>query len=114
GVHIGTVIHLPLYAASQFAAVNNAIGAGPRPKGPTVTLHVVGIEATEIEFPSGSTPTYLLYATQAFARTVIPRTAITYDYFVRLRDGAAGIPRFASAVSNLTLGTGGYSSEDAF
>src|SRR6202034_1884637 len=114
GVHIGTVIHLPLYAASQFAAVNNAIGAGPNPKGPTVTLHVVGIEASEIEFPSGEPPTYLLYATPAFAREVIPRTAYTYDYFVRLRGGAGDIPRFSAAVGQLNLGTGGYSSEDAF
>jgi len=114
GVRLGTVIHIPLYAASQFAAVNNAIGAGPPPRGPTVALHVVGIEATEFEFPSGSAPTYLLYATQAFARTVIPRTAVTYDYFVRLRHGAADIPRFASAARTLNVGTGGYSSEDAF
>ena len=108
------MIHLPLYAASQFAAVNNAIGAGPNPKGPTVTLHVVGIEASEIEFPSGEPPTYLLYATPAFAREVIPRTAYTYDYFVRLRGGAGDIPRFSAAVGQLNLGTGGYSSEDAF
>lgn len=114
GVHPGTVIRLPLFAASQFNAVNNAIGAGPSPKGPTVTLQVVGIEATEIEFPSGSTPTYLLYGTPALARTVFPKTAVTYDYFVRVRHGAAGIPRFASGVSTLNLGTGGYSSEDSF
>jgi hypothetical protein len=114
GVHLGTVIHVPLFATSQFAAVNNAIGAGPAPTGPTVALHVVGIESTEIEFPSGETPTYLLYASQAFARTVIPRTAVSYDYFVRLRHGAAGIPQFATAAGTLNLGTGGYSSEDAF
>jgi putative ABC transport system permease protein len=114
GVHVGTVIHVPLYAASQFAAVNSAIGAGPPPRGPTVALHVVGIEATEIEFPSGESPTYLLYATQAFARTVLPRTAVTYYYFVRLRHGVSDIPRFSAAVSKLSLGTGGYSSEDAF
>jgi len=114
GVRLGTVIHVPLFARSQFAAVNNAIGAGPTPKGPTVALHVVGIESTEIEFPSGETPTYLLYASQAFARTVLPRTASSYDYFVRLRRGVADIPRFGSAASTLNLGTGGYSSEDAF
>ena len=114
GVHLGTVIHVPLFAPSQFAAVNNAVGQGPAPKGPTVALHVVGIESTEIEFPSGETPTYLLYTSQAFARSVIPRTAVSYDYFVRLRHGAAGIPQFATAASTLKLGTGGYSSEDGF
>jgi hypothetical protein len=114
GVHLGTVFHVPLYAASQFAAVNNAIGAGPNPTGPTVALDVVGIEATEIEFPSGEPPTYFLYASQAFAHTVLPKLAVTYDYFVHLRHGAADIPQFATAASTLNVGTGGYSSEDAF
>jgi hypothetical protein len=115
GVHLGTVIHLPLFAKSQFAAVVNATGAGPHPKGPMVDLRVVGIESTEIEFPSGSAPVYFLYGSQAFARTVIPRTAVNYYYIVRLRHGATDIPRFSAAASKLNLGTGsvGYSSEDA-
>src|SRR4029077_5345250 len=74
GVHVGTVIHVPLFAASQAAALG-AAGVPPTPMGPTASLHVVGIEAAESEFPSGSTPSYDLYATQAFARTVLPRTA---------------------------------------
>ena len=119
GVHIGTVIDVPLYSAAQASAINNAVGNGPNPNGPTVALHVVGIEATEFEFPTGTNPAYLLYATRAFARTVIPKTAVSYYYFVRLRHGAAGLPRFSSQVntlnSHLDLGTGsvGYSSEDA-
>jgi hypothetical protein len=109
GVQPGTVIHVPLYAASQASALNT--GALPTPKGPTVALHVVGIEATEDEFPSGGTPIYNLYGTQAFARSVLPRTAPYYQYFVHLRHGVAELPRFEQTIDPLQLGS--YSSEDA-
>ncbi len=75
GVRVGTVVRVPLYAASQLAALNNAVAALPPAKGPTVSLHVVGVEAAEIEFPSGQTPVYDLFATAAFDRSVLPRTA---------------------------------------
>ncbi len=116
GVRIGTVIHVPLYASSQLSAINAATGALPKPAGPSVALRVVGFEATEYEFPSGSAPAYLLYATPAFARTVLPQAAVSYLYFARLRDGAAGLPRFDHQLQALGLGTGsntGVSSEDA-
>ena len=56
GVHLGSVIRVPFYALSQASAYNNATGAPPKPKGPTVDLHVVGFEATEFEFPTGTAP----------------------------------------------------------
>ena len=63
GVQLGTIIHVPLYSTSQASADSpGANGVLPRPKGPTVALHVVGIEASEDEFP-GSAPLYALYAT---------------------------------------------------
>ena len=71
-MHLGSVIRVPFYALSQASAYNNATGAPPKPKGPTVDLHVVGFEATEFEFPPGTTPSYDLYTTPAFARTVTP------------------------------------------
>ena len=45
---------------------------------------------------------------------MLPRTAVDYQYYVRLRDGPAGLPRFADEAKTLNLGTGtvGYSSED--
>ena len=101
GVHLGTVIRVPFYAASQASALNNATGTPPKPTGPTVALRVVGFEASEFEFPSGSTPTYELYASRAFAHSVLPQTASGYLYFVRLRDGAADLPRFDAAASAL-------------
>jgi hypothetical protein len=109
GVHLGTVIRVPFYAASQLAAANGATGAPPRPAGPTVAFHVVGIEAAVGEFPSGSAPVYDLFASRAFARTVVPRTANGYEYFVRLRGGAAGLARFDAEANALhTAGVEGY------
>jgi hypothetical protein len=114
GVQLGAVVHVPFYAPSQLSAVNNATGPPPRPKGPTVALRVVGIEATEYEFPSGSAPSYDLYATPAFLRTVVPRTGVVYyQYLVRLRHGAAGFPRLAADSDALSAaGVAGYENVD--
>ncbi len=111
GVHLGSVFHVPFYAPSQLSAYNSATGAPPKPTGPTVALRVVGFEATEFDFPSGSTPSYSLYASQAFARTVLPHVATGYVYFVRLHRGAADLPRFDAATS--ALGTAYTQNEDA-
>jgi hypothetical protein len=99
GVHIGSVIHLPLYAASQRQAVLS--GANAAPSGPTIAVHVVGIEAAELEFPSGQGPEYDLFTTQAFARAVNHRTLEASVYLVRLRHGTADLPRFAAALNPL-------------
>jgi len=114
GVHVGTVIHVPFEAPSQAADYNNPNTGLPDPHGPHLALQVVGIEASEVEFPSGTTPVYFLYAGSGFARSVLPHTALQYQYFVRLRNGAAGIPRFDQQASELNLGNGtvGASSED--
>ncbi|HEY6427557.1 MAG TPA: ABC transporter permease [Acidimicrobiales bacterium] len=114
GVHVGSVIHVPFEAPSQAADYNNPNTGYVDPHGPRLALQVVGIEATEVEFPSGGTPVYLLYAGPGFARSVLPHTAVEYQYFVRLRHGAADIPRFDEHVSQLDLGVGnvGASSED--
>ncbi|HEY7948363.1 MAG TPA: ABC transporter permease [Acidimicrobiales bacterium] len=101
GVQIGTVIRVPFYAPSQLEAAFSAMGTPPRPRGPTVALHVVGIEASEGEFPSGTTPSYSLYPGQAFARTVVPRTANAHVYLVRLRHGAADLPQLSAHVNSL-------------
>jgi hypothetical protein len=108
------VIHVPFEAPSQAADYNNPNTGYVDPHGPRLALQVVGIEASEIEFPSGTTPVYLLYAGAGFARSVLPHTALQYEYFVRLRDGAAGIPRFDEQANRLNLGMGnvGASSED--
>ena len=114
GVHVGTVIHVPFEAPSQAADYNNPNTGLPDPHGPHLALRVVGIESSEVEFPSGSAPVYLLYAGPGFARSVLPHTATQYQYFVRLRQGEAGTPQLDEHVSRLNLGVGsvGASSED--
>ena len=101
GVHIGSVIHAPLYASSQLPALGN--GANVAPSGPTVALHVVGIVAAEMEFPSGTTPEYDLFTTPAFARAINNRVPHASVYLVRLRHGTASLPRFAAAAGALHL-----------
>ena len=116
GVQVGTVIHVPFEAPSQSADYNNPNTGTPNPKGPDVALHVVGIEASEFEFPSGMTPVYLLYAGSGVRARRAPPHGMQYQYYVRLRDGAAGIIRFDQQAATLNLGGSspkvGASSED--
>ncbi len=101
GIHIGSIVRVPFYAASQASAYSNTVSAPPAPRGPTVALQVVGFEAAEFEFPSGGAPSYDLYTTPAFARVVLPRTAYGYLYLVNLRHGAADLPRFTAEANAL-------------
>jgi ABC-type antimicrobial peptide transport system permease subunit len=106
GVHVGTVIRVPFAAPSQRSAVLNNDNPDLRPAGPTVSLRVVGIEASEIEFPFGNSPSYDLYTTSAFARTLNPQTVVLYADFVQLRHGAAGFSQFqtqAKALGGLSV-----------
>ncbi|HEX3981986.1 MAG TPA: FtsX-like permease family protein, partial [Acidimicrobiales bacterium] len=111
GVHIGSVIHIPLYAPSQRTALTS--GAPVAPDGRRLALHVVGIEAAQIEFPSAGTPSYDLFTTQALARESDQGIPLFYAYFVRLRHGAADLPAFefrarqlgAQSVSDLDTST---------
>jgi putative ABC transport system permease protein len=107
GLHLGALVKVPFYSSSQSSAFNNATGAPPRPDGPVVDFRVVGFEATEYEFPSGTAPAYDLYTTPAFARRVLPRTAFGYVYAVRLRHGAADLARFESQVRALGASASG-------
>lgn len=101
GVHVGSVIRVPFYAASQTQAAFNETSLSVVPIGPVETFRVVGIEAAESEFPSGNTPSYGLYTTAAFARAVLPRVATGYSYLVTLRRGTADGERFKSELSSL-------------
>jgi hypothetical protein len=103
GVHPGTVIRLPLAAASQRQAEFNALGGGPvpAPAGPIVAVRVVGIVAAENEFPSGQSTAYDLYTTAAFAAATAGTPALP-SYYVRLRHGPADFARFEAKTSGLT------------
>lgn len=105
GVHIGTVMRMRMYAASQSEAVNNATGAGPPPRGAFVSLRVVGIEAAAYEFQAGTTALYDVYTTPAFARSVLPKTTTGFNYLVRLHHGAAAdVDAFKTYVKALPSG----------
>jgi ABC-type lipoprotein release transport system permease subunit len=106
GVHLGSVIHVPLLAASQRAA--SLSDANVVPDGPTVALHVVGIEVSEFEFPATNTVAYDVYTTRAFARARNANTVFFPADLVQLRHGAADLPRFESSAKAL----GGLSVED--
>jgi hypothetical protein len=112
GVHLGSIITVPFYAASQAAAYNATNGGGLRPEGPTIAFHVVGFEATEFEFPAGGSPTYDLYAPAAFDQAVLQYVAAGYVYFVRLRDGTTDFARFHREMLSLA-GGGGYAQSAA-
>jgi hypothetical protein len=104
-VQLGSVIHLPLYARSQ-ASLLDGEGASPRATGPIVALRVVGIEASEVDFPAGSAPLDELLVTPAFRRTVMRHTANSVGYAVRLKGGASELPRFDAEVSALKAPAG--------
>ncbi len=107
GVHIGSVVRVPLAASSQRAAVLS--NATLTPTGPTVTLHVVGFSVSEFEFPATSgSPSYDLYATSSFARKYDAQTVLFNEYLFRLRHGAASLPRFETQARTL----GGLSGTD--
>lgn len=96
GIHVGSVLHLPLVASSQRAAVLG--NAAITPHGPVVTLRVVGLSVSEFEFPGVQTPSYDIYTTAAFARTYNPKTVTLYEYYFNLRHGQADLPRFESVI----------------
>jgi hypothetical protein len=105
GVNVGTVIRVPFFSPSQGSALN-AGGRTPRPKGPILKLRVVGIEASEIDFPAGSNPLDELLVTEAFRRSVLPRTYVSLGYAISLRQGEAGLPHFDAEVHRLGASAG--------
>ena len=96
GVHIGTVLHVPLASSAQKSAFLN--NASVTPAGPTVALQVVGMETAEFEFPSNATPAYDVYTTTAFARKYNPKSFLFNEYLFRL-SGTRDVLRFEAAVN---------------
>ena len=76
---------------------------------------MVGLEASESEFPVGSGPLTTCGVPRRWRAAMVPRTPPTYTYYVRLRRGAADINRFdqeAEAAKSVP-GFNGASSLDA-
>lgn len=99
GIHVGSRIRVPFYAPSQAA---DALAGTGTPAGPAVNLRVVGIDASETDFPSVGTPSYTVIATPAFARSVNPHTLAFHEYAVKFRHGAADYPAFSAAITAMS------------
>ena len=93
GLHIGSVLHVPLASAAQRTAIGS--GQNLTPDGPLVALRVVGFEVSETEFPTTTNaPSYDLYVTSGFDRMFDAKTVLLHEYFFRLRHGTASLPQF--------------------
>ena len=93
GLHIGSVLHVPLVSAAQRSAITS--DQNITPDGPVVALRVVGFEISETEFPTSSNaPSYDLYVTSGFDQRFNTKTLTLHEYFFRLRHGAASLPQF--------------------
>lgn len=105
GLHVGSVIRVPLYSDSQNPVVDTV------PHGPTVTFHVVGIVADETDFPSVGTPSYELFTTEAFDRSSLnPTKNLFSGYAVRLRHGSTDAATFDRQV--LAMGALGFGGQE--
>jgi len=98
GVHIGSVIKVPLFLPSQ---LNQALfSSSVRPLGPTATLHVVGFEVDINDFPY-SNPSYSILVGPAFARQYRGRLIAFTATYVWLRHGSADEAAFAAQQGKL-------------
>jgi hypothetical protein len=111
GVHLGSIITMPMYSSTQHSALSAPAGSIP-PHGPTVHLVVVGIEADAVDFPSG-TPFFSVFAGPAFERTFGPRLLLATATLVRLRHGSADVSRFSEQFEHLAAGKGYAENVDA-
>jgi hypothetical protein len=89
GVRIGSVLQPQLGTPAQLEEGRFKPDPALRP-----ALRVVGIVAAEVEFPSGASPHYDLYATTAYAAAFNPRVALLQTYYVRLAHGDADLAGF--------------------
>jgi len=89
GVRIGSVLRPQLGTPAQLEGGKAKPSPALRP-----ALRVVGIVATESEFPSGASPHYDLYATTAYAAAFNHRVALLWTYYVRLAHGDADLAGF--------------------
>jgi ABC-type lipoprotein release transport system permease subunit len=91
GVRIGSVLRPQLGTQAELEGAKVKPDPSLRP-----ALRVVGIVASESEFPSGGTLHYDLYATTAYAAAFSDRVALLWTYYVRLAHGDADLAGFDS------------------
>ena len=112
GLHVGSVVTVPLYRRSQLDSILNSGGNSfPPPHGPHVHFRVSGIEASLLDFPTTST-SYAIYTSRAFTRGEGRDVAFGYFAQVRLVDAAKNITAFQVYINHLGK-QGNYFLEDA-
>jgi ABC-type lipoprotein release transport system permease subunit len=114
GLHVGSVISVPLYKPSERSVVFSSNGV-PTPHGPTIRLHVVGVEVSMLDFPSNS-PSYSVYVSGALIDRLEGHVVTANFQIVRLTHGAADLPRFTYTINHTPLSGGNFAyvqSEDA-
>jgi hypothetical protein len=122
GVHVGSTIELRLFRADTFPrAVALALSGGPGrlqdgpapgtalselADGPHVTLRIVGIEASPLEFPpqSRAIDAVPLHVTGAFLERFGNDALTTGTGYVRLRRGIADLPAFGRRLEAASSG----------
>jgi hypothetical protein len=122
GVHVGSTIELRLFRADTFPrAVGLMLSEGPArlrdgpapgtalselADGPRVTLRIVGIEASPLEFPpqSRAIDAVPLHVTGAFLERFGDDALTTGTGYVRLRRGIADLPAFARRLETASSG----------
>jgi hypothetical protein len=101
GVRLGSVLWPQLGTQAQLEGGKGKPSPALRP-----ALRVVGIVASESEFPSGASPHYDLFATTAYAAAFNQRVALLWTYYVRLAHGGADLADFDGGLRPLgTYGT---------
>jgi hypothetical protein len=91
GLKIGSIVTIPLYKKSQGHVV--IFGNGyVVPHGPVVRFHVVGVEASVDDFPTGS-PNYTIFTSPAFDRTIGRSVLRLVIYHLRFRHGQNNMPQ---------------------
>ncbi len=95
-IHLGSTVRIRFASPAQRSAALD--GASVAPEGPRYGFTVVGLEASEDEFPATNGIQYALYTTPALARVLNDRTFSFHLDYVRLRHGPADLPRFQAEV----------------
>lgn len=100
GLHTGSPLTAPLYAASQRALVEQSNVVTVPPRGPTLHLRVVGIEASVEDFPAPGSANYSLFVGPVLADKEAPHLVSFYGAFVRLRRGTADLSQLNEQAGN--------------
>ncbi len=96
GIHLGSTVRIRFASPAQRQVALD--GGSVSPEGPRYGFTVVGFEASEDEFPATNGIQYALYTTPALARVLNDKTFSFHLDYVRLRHGAADLPRFQAEV----------------